>query len=267
MRPKAHAEGIPVQDRENLIMAMLPLVKHVALKIRKRLPAHVEVDDLVSDGVLGLVDAAAKFDPRKRAKFAVYARHRIRGSILDGLRCADPVPRDTRRKHKNLEKQYQVLEAKFGRPAKDEEMAAGMELNLAQLNRELNEIQSAGIDCGARALSAGPTTPPASSDTALLAGDGPNPFDICCRGEQREILSQALSELGERERQIITLYYRCGLTMQEIALRMTVDASRVSQLHAAALIRLKAKVDCMLHPPLVRRAASGTRSMAAGAGG
>jgi RNA polymerase sigma factor for flagellar operon FliA len=247
-------------------MAMLPLVKQVALKIRKRLPAHVEVDDLVSDGVLGLVDAAAKFNPRKRVKFASYAQHRIRGSILDGLRRADPVPRDTRRKQKNLDKQYQALEAKLGRPAKDEEMAAGAGVNLAQWHRELNEIQSAGIDCGARALSAARISVPTSADPALLAGDGPNPFDICCRGEQREILSQALSELGERDRRIITLYYRCGLTMQEIAFRMNVDASRVSQLHAAALVRLKATADCLLHSPRARSATSGLRSMAAGLG-
>ena len=120
MCPQAHSEENPVQDRESLIMAMLPLVKQVVLKIRKRLPAHVEVDDLVSDGVLGLVDAAAKFNPRKQVKFASYARHRIRGSILDGLRSADPVPRDIRRKHKNLEKHYQAMEVKFGRAAKDE---------------------------------------------------------------------------------------------------------------------------------------------------
>jgi RNA polymerase sigma factor for flagellar operon FliA len=146
-------------------------------------------------------------------------------------------------------------------------MAARLEVNVAQWHRELNAIQSAGIDCGARALSAAPISVPTSADPALLAADGPNPFDICGRNEQREILSQALSELGERERQIITLYYKRGLRMQEIAARMNVDASRVSQLHAAALVRLKAKVDCMLHPPRARRAASGPRSMAAGAGG
>ncbi len=100
MCPKPRHEEGPVEDRESLVMAMLPMVKQVALKIRRRLPAHVEVDDLVSDGVLGLVDAVAKFNPRKRVKFASYARHRIRGSILDGLRSADPVPRDIRRKHK-----------------------------------------------------------------------------------------------------------------------------------------------------------------------
>ena len=266
MRPKADLESSPVQDRENLVMAMLPLVKQVALKIRKRLPAHVEVDDLVSDGVLGLVDAAAKFNPRKRVKFASYARHRIRGSILDGLRGADPVPRDTRRKHKNLEKQYQVLEAKFGRPAKDEEMAAGMELDLAQLHRELNEIQSAGIDCGARALSSAPVSVQTSADPALLAGDGPNPFDLAYRREQRETLARALAKLRERDRHILTLYYERGLTMQEIANRMNVDASRVSQLHAAALVRLKADISSMIHSTHKGSAKAATRAMAAGGG-
>ena len=266
MRPNAHHEGIPVQDRENLVMAMLPLVKHVALKIRKRLPAHVEVDDLVSDGVLGLVDAAAKFNPRKQVKFASYARHRIRGSILDGLRNADPVPRDIRRKHKNLEKHYQVLEAKFGRPATDDEMAAGLGVNVAQWHRELNAIQSAGIDCNARALSAAPVSVPASADPALLAGDGPNPFDLAYRREQREALACALTQLGERDRQIVTLYYYRGLTMQEIADRMNVDASRVSQLHAAALVRLKADVSSLIHSAHAGSAKAAPCSMAAGGG-
>ena len=111
------------------MVEMLPLVKAVALKIRKRLPAQVEFDDLLSDGVVGLVDAVAKFNPRKRVKLESYARHRIRGSILDGLRGADPVSRDIRRKHKNLEKHYQALEAKFARPAKDEEIATALGLN------------------------------------------------------------------------------------------------------------------------------------------
>ena len=247
-------------------MAMLPLVKHVALKIRKRLPAHVELDDLISDGVVGLVDAVAKFNPRKRVKLESYAKHRIRGSILDGLRSADPVPRDIRRKHKNLEKQYQALGAKLGRPAKDEEMATGLGLNLAQWHRELNAIQSAGIDCGARALSAAPVSVPTSADPALVAGDGPTPFDLAYRGEQREILAQAATRLRKRDRQIITLYYYRGQTMQDIANRMNVDPSRVSQLHAAALVRLKADISSMSHSTHTGSAKAATRSMAAGGG-
>ena len=157
MRPRKRREEKPIQDREKLVIDMLPLVKRVALKIRKRLPAQVEFDDLLSDGVVGLVDAVAKFNPRKRVKLESYARHRIRGSILDGLRGADPVPRDLRRKHKDFQKLNQELEADLGRPVKDEEMAAGLGMTLVQWHHDLNEIQSAGIDCGARTLSAGLT--------------------------------------------------------------------------------------------------------------
>jgi RNA polymerase sigma factor for flagellar operon FliA len=266
MRPRKRGEKKPIQDREKLVVDMLPLVKRVALKIRKRLPAHVEVDDLLSDGVVGLVDAVAKFNARKRVKLESYARHRIRGSILDGLRGTDTVPRDLRRKHKNFQKLNQELEADLGRPVKDEEMAAGLGMTLAEWHHELNEIQSAGADCGARALSAGPTFVPNSAEPAFLAGNNPNPFDLCYRREQSDILFRALSRLGERERTIIVLYYQCGLTMQEIASRMKVDASRVSQLHAAALVRLKAGVASRLHSTQAGSAKSGTHSMAAGAG-
>ena len=266
MRPRKRREGEPIQDREKLVVDMLPLVKRVALKIRKRLPAQVEIDDLLSDGVVGLVDAVAKFNPRKRVKLESYARHRIRGSILDGLRGADPVPRDLRRKHKNFQKLNQELEADLGRPVEDEEMAAGLGMTLAQWHHELNEIQSAGIDCGARTLSAGPTFMQTSVEPAFLAGDDSDALDLCYRREQREILSLSLSHLGERERQIIILYYQRGLTMQEIASRMKVDASRVSQLHAVAVVRLKAKVDSLLRRGQAETSEAGTLSLSAGAG-
>jgi RNA polymerase sigma factor for flagellar operon FliA len=148
---------------------MLPLVKRVALKIRKGLPAHVQMDDLSSDGVLGLIDAVAKFDPSKTVKLETYARRRICGSILDGLRGADLASRDIRRKSKEVQKLYHELEVKLGRPVTDEEMAAAQGMNLAQWHRELNEIQSAGHDCGPRTLSAAPSSAPASIEPAFLA--------------------------------------------------------------------------------------------------
>jgi RNA polymerase sigma factor for flagellar operon FliA len=100
--PRGRRKEKAVEDREKLLVETLPLVKRVALKIRKRLPAHVEMDDLFSDGMLGLIDAVTKFDPSKKVKLETYARRRICGSILDGLRGADPASRDVRRKHKNL---------------------------------------------------------------------------------------------------------------------------------------------------------------------
>jgi len=225
---------------------MLPLVKRVALKIRKRLPAHVEMDDLCSDGVLGLIDAVTKFDPSKKVKLETYARRRICGSILDGLRGADSASRDIRRKSKEVQKLYHELEVKLGRPVTDEEMAAVQGMNLAQWHRELNELQSAGLDCGARTLSAAPTSPRASIESAFLASDDPNPFELGYRNEQLAILDRAVSRLQERDRQIVTLYHRRGLTMRQVAELMSVDESRISQLHAAALVRLKTNVDSLL---------------------
>jgi RNA polymerase sigma factor for flagellar operon FliA len=236
---------------------MLPLVKRVALTIRRRLPAHVELDDLFSDGVLGLVDAVTKFDASKRVSLETYARHRIRGSILDGLRATDPASRDVRRRNQRVQKLYHELEVKLGRSVTDEEVAAVQGMNLAQWHRELNEIQSAGLDSGARTLSAAPTFAQTSIEPAFLAGDDPNPFDLCYRSERLGILDRALSRLQERQLQIVELYHQQGLTMRQVAVLMRLDESRISQLHAAALVQLKANVDSLLRETGIQPRAAG----------
>ena len=267
VRPTARKDARQAQERQRLLVEMLPLVKRMAFKIREHLPAHVEVDDLLANGVLGLVDAVSKFDTTKRVKLESYARHRVRGGILDGLRSLDPASRDLRRKHKRIQKLYRELEVKLGRPVEDEEIAAALGLSLAQWHHTLNEIQSVGFDCGARTLSAGPTTKSVSRriEPALLADDGPDPFDLCYRREQHEILGRALSHLRERDRQIITLYYQQDLTMKQIAEHLNLDESRVSQLHSAALVRLKASVDSLLHPRPAATAGTAILSKAVGA--
>ena len=265
-RPRRKHERKALQTREKLLVDMLPLVKRVALTIRKRLPAHVELDDLFSDGVLGLVDAVTKFDASKRVRLETYAQHRIRGSILDGLRGADPASRDLRRKNQRIQKLYHELEVKLGRSVTDEEMAAAQGMKLAQWHRDLNEIQSAGLDCGTRALSAGPNAIQRSVEPAFLAGDEPDPFDLCYRNEQREILARALSSLRERDRQIVTLYHQVGLTMRQVAELMSVDESRISQLHTAALVQLKANVDSLLRPGQAGASETGIQPRVAGVG-
>jgi RNA polymerase sigma factor for flagellar operon FliA len=254
-------------SRESLLVEMLPLVRRVALRIRERLPAHVEVDELSANGVLGLVDAVAKFDPSKRVKLETYARHRIRGAILDGLRRADAASRDMRQKNKRIQVLYRELESKLGRHVRDEEMAKALGMNLGQWHRSLNEIQNVGIDSGSRILSAGPTLKLRSTDPELLTDGRDDPFDLCYQREQHEILSQAISRLRDRERKIITLLYRHGLTMKQIAVRMHVDESRVSQIHSVAVEQLKASVDSVLNPRQAEVPESRNLSMAAGAGG
>ncbi|MGD0227784.1 MAG: sigma-70 family RNA polymerase sigma factor [Terriglobia bacterium] len=266
-RSKAPSEGKAVQNKPELLAEMLPLVQRVAFNIRKHLPAHIEVDELAANGVLGLVDAVAKFDPSKGVKLETYARHRVRGAILDGLRRADAASRDLRRKNKRIQTLYHELESKLGRPVRDEEMAKALGINLGQWHQSLNEIQNVGIDWGSRILSAGPTLKLQSSDVELLADGRDNPFDFCYRREQHEILDHALSRLRDCEREIITLHDQHGLTMKQIAVRMHVDASRVSQIHSVALGRLKASVDSVLNPRQAEVSKSPTLSMAAGAGG
>jgi RNA polymerase sigma factor for flagellar operon FliA len=252
-------------EKQRLLVEMLPLVKRLAYKIRQHLPAHVEVDDLIANGVLGLVDAVAKFDTAKRVKLESYARHRVRGAILDGLRGADPASRDMRRKNKRIQLLYRELEVKLGRPVTDEEMAAAVGISLANWYRTLREVQSVGFDFGIRPISAGPTSKRLPTEPTLLADHEANPFELCYRREQREILTRALSHLPERERGILMFYYYEELTMKQIADRLNVDESRVSQLHSAALVRLKSAVESMLRPPHTTPSeVTATLSMAAG---
>jgi RNA polymerase sigma factor for flagellar operon FliA len=266
IRPAARRDARQAMEKQRLLVEMLPLVKRMAFKIREHLPAHVEVDDLLANGVLGLVDAVAKFDTTKQVKLESYARHRVRGGILDGLRGADPASRDLRRKNKKIQKLYRELEVKIGRPVKDEEIAAALGMSLTQWHHTLNEIQSVGFDFGARTLTAGPTSKRPSAEPALLADDHADPFDLCYRREQQEILGRALSHLRERERQIITLYYQQELTMKQIADRLNVDESRVSQLHSTALLRLKASVNSLLHPRHAAPSGTATLAKSVGAG-
>jgi RNA polymerase sigma factor for flagellar operon FliA len=235
-------------NRESLLVELLPLAERMALKIRGHLPAHVELDDLISNGVLGLVDAVAKFDPSKGVKLETYARHRVRGAIWDGLRRADTASRDIRRKNKRIQTLYRSLESQLGRPVHDEKIAVALGMKLGEWHHALHEIQSVGIDSASRTVSAGPSTKPQSTDPEHLIDGRDSPFDLRYRLEQRGILAQALSRLQGREREIITLHDRHGLTMKQIAARMNVDESRVSQIHSVALVRLKASVDSLLNP-------------------
>ena len=263
-RSKDSSEEKAVQSKPDLSAAMLPLVKRVVFNIRKHLPAHVEVDELAANGVLGLVDAVAKFDPSKGVKMEAYARHRVRGAILDGLRRADTASRDMRRKYNRIQTLYRALESKLGRPVQDEEMATALGMTLGKWHRELNETQSAGLDSGSRVISAGPAMMLQSTDLEFLVDGRDSPFDLCYRREQHEILSQALSRLRERERKIVTLHNHQGLTMKQIAGQMHVDESRVSQIHSTALMRLRATVNSLLQPSPAE-ASTRTLSMAAGA--
>jgi RNA polymerase sigma factor FliA len=233
-------------ERDRLIVQLLPLVKRTAFQVREHLPAHVSVDDLVGAGMLGLIDAVLKFDARKRVKLESYARYRIRGAILDGLRGLDTASRDMRKKAKKAEKVHRELEARLGRPVGDGEMAAALSMSLKKWYGTVHELQPVGIDW-LRPMDATLFREP--DQEALPDQVGPSAFDQCYRSERVAILNRALNCLSERDRELMSLYYEHDLTMKEIGDRLGIDESRVSQIHTAVLHRLKLRVSSILKPP------------------
>lgn len=231
------------------VLELLPLVRKAALTMRRRLPVHVEVDDLVGAGVLGLLDAVRKFDARKRVKIESYARHRIRGAILDGLRTLDPASRDLRQKNKKMEKSLRELELKLGRSAADEEVAQALGMSLLKWHRTVNELQAAGVEW-LRPMQA--TGWRQVAEDSLPDENQKSQFELCYRQEQRQILRWALQCLPERDRRIMLLYYGQEMTMKQIGAQLGIDESRVSQLHSATLGRLRSSVKGMVENPKPR---------------
>jgi RNA polymerase sigma factor FliA len=187
-----------------------------------------------------------KFDARKQVKLESYAQHRIRGAILDSLRSMDGASRDMRKKNKKAEKLHRDLEVKLGHPASDQEMACAQGISLKKWYRTVRELQALGIEWLRPMGSVGVKQP---TEENLVSQGKENQFDLCYRGEQLGILNRALSGLPGREQLIMGLYYARELTMKQIGTKLKIDESRVSQLHSAALVRLRSNVKVMLRPP------------------
>lgn len=233
-------------DREATVLRLLPLVRRVAYELRERLPQHVDLEDLAGAGVLGLLEAVRRFDVRRHAKIETYARYRIRGAILDSLREMDPASRDLRRKSKAAENVYRTLQSRLGRPVEDDELASAMGLSLEAWYRSVREINSLGLDWMRPHQFPEPSR---TEEPSAPAESGDSAFDICYRREQKDLLAKAASMLPAREREVITLYYGREKTMSEIGRLMQIDESRVSQIHTAAVARLRMKVRRLLTVP------------------
>ncbi len=247
------------KDRPELVEALLPLVRQIALSFRRRLPfprCGIEMDDLMGAGSLGLVDALRKFDPRRGVKLESYASHRIRGAILDSLRGLDPASRDLRAKCKKVAAAHQRLEAKLGRPVEGTEMASELGLDLAQWHHWVRGLEPLRVDWLGWQFGS-PQGPQLAEGHASAAGkqglegsqvssDSDDPFSQCWRAEQRGIFNRTLAGLPRREQMVLSLYYQRGLTMREIGLKLEVHESRVSQIHAAARARLQKRVSAIL---------------------
>jgi len=225
---------------------MLPLLHRIARNMRAHLPSHVEVDDLVGAGALGLIDAVRKFDANKNVKLQSYAQHRIRGAIIDSLRAMDGASRDMRGRNKKAEKSMRDLESKLGRPATDDELARAQGISLNAWYRTVRDLQASGIEWMRPTDAIGHRL---FNQEDLPAEGQDTQFNLCYLREKREILNRALAGLPNRERLILWLYYARELTMKQIGGQLKIDESRVSQLHSAALLRLRGAVSALLRAP------------------
>ncbi len=223
-------------EQERVLLEHLPIVRFLARRIHERLPQHVDIEDLVSAGVVGLMDAFSKFDPAKKVQFRSYAQFRIRGAILDSLRTLDWSPRELRRKGRAVEEAIRVLTARLGHAPDEAEVAAEMALNLEEYQQLLGDLKGLEIgtlhmerneDSGEEELAYIPSRPEE------------DPLFRCLRGELEERLAEAIQNLPDRERLVMSLYYYEEMTMHEIGLALGVVESRVSQVHASAVVHLR----------------------------
>jgi RNA polymerase sigma factor for flagellar operon FliA len=236
-------------EQERLVIETLPIVRFIARRIHERLPQHLRIEDLYSAGVLGLVDAFVRFDPSKDILFRTYAQYRIRGAILDSLRTLDWSPRELRRKARAVEEAIQTLTGQFGRSPNDIEIAQKLNLPLAAYQQLLRELK--GLEIGT--LHSAPSEDSEEDDLACLPGRAEDdPLFRYLNAEMRERLTKAIEALAERERTVMTLYYYEEMTMKEIGLILGVAVCRVSQIHASAVLHLRARLSAPAPPEELR---------------
>ena len=228
--------SLTASERDGLIVEHLPTVRFIARRIHARVPQHVELEELVSAGVVGLIDAVQKFDGRKDVQFKSYAQFRIRGAILDSLRTLDWSPRDLRRKGRAIEEANRVLTARLGRAPSEQEVAIEIGLSLETYQQLQGTLK--GLEVGS--LNIERSEESGEEELACLPGPATDdPLFQCLEGEMRKHLVEMIETLPEKERLVLTLYYYEELTMKEIGLTLGVVESRISQIHASAVGRLR----------------------------
>ncbi|MCB0361349.1 MAG: FliA/WhiG family RNA polymerase sigma factor [Bdellovibrionales bacterium] len=238
---KEEPNKLTPQQKDKLIMEYAPLIKFIAQKIAIRLPSNIELDDLISSGVIGLMDAMEKYDPSRDNKFKTYAEFRIRGSILDELRAQDWVPRSVRDKAKMLDRTLVQMEAELGRSATDEEVAENLGMTLEEFYDLVNQVRPVSI----LSIDDAATFSNVDKKSILNLLEGcrlNNPFNQLNLKSVKEVVTKAIEDLPERQRLVLSLYYYEDLNLKEIGRILRVTESRVSQLHAQAIARLRAKL-------------------------
>lgn len=232
--------NISQEVQERLIAEFAPKIRIMANRLASRLPPHLDVDDIINVGVIGLMDAMTKYDRERETLFKTYAEFRIRGAMLDEIRSMDWVPRSIREKASKLRNAYQELEQKLGRPATEEEVAKAMGITLEALHKVLHQVSHTAV------LSLDDLGIDSDREVNILeciAQDAtPDPLANLIQQDMWDLLGEAIEQLPKKERLVVTLYYYEELTMREIGGVLGITESRVSQLHSQAILRVKGKV-------------------------
>ncbi len=223
----------------NYVKQYTPLVRRLAHQMIARLPANVELDDMIQAGMMGLMDAMSRFEVTQGTQFEVYAAQRIRGAMLDELRANDWLPRSARKSQRDIENAIHRLEGKLGRAPHETEIAGELEMSLAQYQQMLHDARGAQLvhldDLGGKV----------DDEDYLerhLVGDSPEPAEILRDKRFRYALVDAIDELPEREKLLMSLYHEQDLNLREIGVVMGITESRVCQLHSQAVARLRARL-------------------------
>ncbi|MBI3075648.1 MAG: FliA/WhiG family RNA polymerase sigma factor [Deltaproteobacteria bacterium] len=229
------------ETRDQLIAQYAPLVRFLAQRLAHRIPSGLDVDDLINAGVIGLIDAIEKFDPGREVEFKTYAEFRVRGAMLDEMRSLDPVSRTVRQKAGRVEEVCEELQKQLGRPATDDEIAQALGVELEEFHGMLQQFSSMTL-LSLDELRRVSDTERKSLLDFITGPEEDDPFETLQVEEVRQILVQAIDELPAQERQVLSLYYYEQLNMKAVGQVMGLTESRVCQIHAKAILRLRGRL-------------------------
>ena len=225
---------VTLKVRDSVVLNHLGLVKAIAIRVHENLPVHVELDDLIHAGVLGLFDAIEKYDAGKSVEFQSYAKHRIKGAILDSLREADWASRDMRRRQKKVDAVAQDFAAKLGRTPTESEIAEELGVSTERWRRMALELRNLGV-----VSTTAREDFEQGAERDFPADSNFQPDQICQRRQMRDTLDRVMGALPTRYQRVVSLYYAGQLTMKEIGDKLGVNESRISQIHKSALKKMQ----------------------------
>ena len=239
-----YGEMSSIEKRDELVKKNLKLVNFIVSRLAIGLPSWIDRRDLISSGVIGLIDAAKHFDPKKGFKFETYASSRIKGAIIDELRALDWIPRSTREKSKALENAISVLINKLGRYPTDEETADYLDWDMVKYHKTIEQVSGTALLSLDEIIA---TSPSGDTITRIdtVRGESKSPIDNMERKELLDNVVKVISSLSEQERLVIALYYYEELTLKEIGMVLKVSESRVSQIHTTSILKIRARLRSM----------------------